>query len=853
MPTSDVRNDPPGRFGWPDDVLRTCDATSLPIDIALDGLDEAVQSDQARVLDLVSRLPGGGVTVVGSQRGTPALSGRHATTFLLLADHDAACRLVKAFARPLCGQNETRDFGRRLGEERWQNRLAELAGDNLWTLTRFLDDVLDRTTAAPKSLEALRLCPDVSEYVSRVLDEVLEHSPTQIRTELRAFIWKLAMVDLGEKTWAPSDLLSFLRLPLSADDFDEACNGPLARVLAYRNGGVCFRDDTFRRVVAANALDRDRTRGSSLAEALVNILASAESHTQFLTTFATTFAAQFVIEYAAENSALVARLLLSSWVIRRFHELAGRETTLAPLLEELNSLLRLATAEETIEPLRELLACLVQWQSAIETGAVFATDWWRNLVPVRAGRIPSYESVGLSVPYETSKPMLLAPPDGYGPTAQALWLAGAGCALGVGADERLVLAGMGGRVFSFARQGEGYSLERFINVPSSTTRTIGQAEVVQLEPLDGSLALAVVQNPRENDFELFLVDLDAPSPHRIETPLGLRRVTILKAEDCHARIVMITQASADIQEMEIYHLSYSRAGTRTPRHMILERKGDAVRVTASALYTPFAPNTWAVRQSLSDHASPGDTLAVYQARGDDIQEVTSSKLQAALRGHKVNGVCRVREQQLAIVISPGKGPDAEDGVYLLVIGSDGQLIMSIRLDTESAPGAPSPKTTSADALRKSGAGENVIVEELQPLGWHAHFGLVLGSSALYYAIALESEALLRPLSGQIDIQSNNDELLLAVPLAGDRLLLVYGTSALVLGPDAAAVDVICEASTSCERETTHIPVQEGLLGIGPTGVSVWASGSRLFASDGPGSSRELVDLKEEFHDLFEGI
>ncbi len=854
LPTSHGPSDPPGRFGWPNDVLRTRDATRLPIDIALDGLDEAVHADQARILDLVSRLPGGGVTVVGSQQGTPALTGRHATTFLLLADRHAACRLVEEFGRLLRDRPETTQFGQRLDETDRQNRLAERAGDNLWILTRSLEDVLERPTAAPESPEALPLCSEVSGYVSRVLDEILERYPAQERAKLRDFIWTLAMVDLSEQAWAPSDLLSFAPLRLGADALAEACEGPLGRMLTFRNGGVCFRDVTFRQVVEAKALGQDRTRGRPLAEALVKVLSSADSSSPFLTTFATTFAAQFVLEHAAEDSVLAASLLLSSWVSRRFHELSGRETTLAPLLDELNSLLRLTTADEAIEPLRELLACLVQWQAAIETGTVSATDWWRNLAPIRAGRIPGHQSHGLSVPFETSKPMLLAPLGGYGPTAQALWLTSAGCALGVGAEERLVLAGMGGRIVSFARKGDDYSLERVINVPSGTPRTIGQAEVVQLEPLDGGLALAVVQQHPHPDLNLFLVDLDAPSPRRVETPPGLQCVTVLKAEDGHARIVMFTQRSAETQEMRIYQLSYARTGPGRGTRVTPVSEADPVPIHGTVwngtVWRPrmFANNTWAAQGRRSS-----DALAVYQARGDDIKEVTSPNLHAALRGYKVHGVCPVHDERLAVVVSPCKGPDAENGVYLLVVGKDGALPHRIRLDSESAPEAPMAKTASADNRPTTGAGEDLISEELQPLGWHGHFGLLLGSTVLKYAIALEQEALLRSLPAQIDIQSGNDSLCGAVPLAGDRLLLVYDNSALVLGPEAAAAVVVYKASSSCESETTHAPVENGLRGVGPTGVRVWASGSRLFASDGRGSEREVADLGKEFRNAFDGI
>jgi hypothetical protein len=884
LPVSDSPGTAPAdTSGWPEAILRTCDATAAPINVVLDGLDEARHDDQEQILELVRSLPGGGVSVVGGQVGTPALGRpQEALRIQLQADHEAACRLVQAFGELLQGDPATQAFGTMVVTEPGRrSRLAERAGDNLWILTEFLQAVLERTASAPSSPDDLPVRETVATYVRLVREEILDTSPPPERALLWDMLQTLALLDISDQAWAPTDLARFASSAWTAGSVHAAAVGELRRLLIWTNGGVRFRDETFRDITAADALTQDRGRGRSLAVALIDVLAGREAPSPFQSAFATVYAAQFVLEHATVDAALASRLLATPWAGSRYHQLTIDGSPLRPLLEELHGLLRVAPAQ-TNAPASELFGAISHWRPAIESGVVPPGQWWPLLGPVRDGLTQGESSLPEA---NQDGPVLLAPPDGYrAPSPQSLDLNGVGCAVEVGDRERVALASPDGRVFVFTRDGTGFRQERVLAAE--------RGEVRRLEPLGGWLVLMGLRQPTEWQgtsavSSLCLVDLDAPLPPvPIDSPSGLVSVAALGAAEGCARIVVTTK-DGDAEELRLYHFSYLQRAAGTP--LTLEPEGRPVSLPSHAWrLLAFAQDTWAVCFSLGNRASSGDSVLVYRAIPEGIQVVTSPELTAALQGYKVNDLCPVHGGRLAVVITPCRPGDGVEGVYLLVVGEDGRLLHRIRLDSTFLPEEPREgrHARRVSALRWAQLHDNEALFDMEPLGCHAHFGLLLSRSGeVYRAIDLESEALPRHLPEAIEKRISvpseaGISLRGSVQLTRGRIVLVFSSFAVLLGADSSTVATLrggshidifrllgttrsgavalCSESwfdNQCSRSEHRYltfplpapagtPVEEGFLNVGPTGMSVSRSGLQLFVSDGPGEPRPLWDATE---------
>jgi hypothetical protein len=884
LPASDSPDTSPAdTSGWPEAILRTCDATAAPINVVLDGLDEARHDDQEQLLELVRSLPGGGVSVVGGQVGTPALGRpQDALRIQLQADHEAACRLVQAFGELLQGDSATLEFGTMaVTEPERRSRLAERAGDNLWILTEFLQAVLERTASAPLSPDDLPVRETVATYVRLVREEILDTSPPPERALLWDMLQTLSLLDIDDQAWAPTDLARFASSAWTAGSVHAAAVGGLRRVLIWTNGGVRFRDETFRDVTAADALTQDRGRGRSLAVALIDVLTGRGAPSPFQSAFATVHAAQFVLEHAPADAALASRLLATPWAGSRYHQLTTDGSALRPLLEELHGLLGVAPAK-TNAPSSELFGAISHWHPAIESGVVPPGQWWPLLGPVRDGLTQGERSLR-----EASQdgPVLLAPPDGYrAPSPQSLELNGVGCAVAVGDRERVALASPDGRVFVFTRDGTGFRQERVLGAE--------RGEVRRLEPLDGWLVLAGLRQPTEWEgasavSSLCLLDLDVPLPPApIDSPSGLVSVAALGATGGCARIVVTTKGG-DAEELRLYRFSYLQRAAGTP--LALEPEGRPVSLPGHAWrLLAFAQDTWAACVSLGNRPSSADSLLVYRAVPEGIQVVTSAELTAALQGYKINDLCPVHGNRVAVVVTPCRPGDGVEGVYLLVVGEDGRPLHRIRLDSTVVPEEPREgrRARRVSALRWAQLHDNEALFDMEPLGCHAHFGLLLGRSGeVYRAVDMESEALPRPLPEAIERRIGvpseaGISFRGSVQLTRGRIVLVFSTFAVLLGPDSSTVATLRGGSHSdifrllgatrsgavalcgeswfdhqCSRSEHRYltfprpapagtPVEEGFLNVGPTGMSVSRSGLRLFVSDGPGEPRRLWDATE---------
>src|SRR5262249_9142325 len=146
--------------------------------------------------------------------------------------------------------------------------------------------------------------------------------------------------------------------------------------------------------------------------------------------------------------------------------------------------------------------------------------------------------------------------------------------------------------------------------------------------------------------------------------------------------------------------------------------------------------------------------------------------------------------------------DASEGVYLLLVGEDGRLLNRIRLDSNVVHDEPrvGQNACRVSVRREIQVRENLDLFEMEPLGWHAHFGLLLGCSGeTYRAIDLESESLPRHLPKAIERHIGYPSeagiyLRGSVELRQGRIVLVFKNFAVLLGPDSGAVATITGVS-----------------------------------------------------------
>jgi hypothetical protein len=624
----------------------------------------------------------------------------------------------------------------------------------------------------------------------------------------------LALLDVGEETWAVADLLRVRPIGLTAEELAEAAEGPLRRMLLFQGGGMRFRDDTFRQVIAADALDQDRSRGRDLAVALVDILGGmGTAPSPFLSEYATAQSASFVLRYADGDASLAYRLLVSTpWPALRFRQTTTDAPSLGPLLEEMRGLLRASlTAGQAgdIGPVHELLETLAQWRPAIEAGDVRGDHWWPRLPVAALGHIsPSNSSAAARVDGHT---ILLAPAGGYGLLQPGnCELNGAACAAHDGVTERIALAATRGRLLSYVKRGGEYVFERLHFFETGI--------IVKLKSLEGTLVLAltsrsrgeegivlhlptgVAAGPDDNKDEvdekdgveerqksdqavgrrLWLVDLTSPLPPvEIDIPGETADFAVLHAVDGCAAVILAVGRDR-WTEMRSFQLNYGRELT-TASSLRLAGDGGVFDTEYQVKeLCSFAPDTWAAFGTVGGDWSGECVLSIHRHSPAGIGKVTDTAVADMIRKFWITGVCPLPDDRLAVVRFP-KTPNGE-GAALLVLRQEGTVDLLV-------PITPTPRCRVVAML----GSEVPSNSSYQPLGWHRHLHLLLGhSQSAYHCLSLEPEAVPRPLPADIErhVLYSDDAgttLLGACPLQDGRVLLAFRGFAAVLGPGPSEI------------------------------------------------------------------
>lgn len=820
-------------------------ATGAAIDIVVDGIDEVREKDQEGVVDLVASLAGSGLTLIIGQAGTPALDrALEARRFELRADREAALCLIQGFARRLRAAPSTRAFGERLKTDGgWRQNLADRAGNNLWILTEVLDAILNGLAPAPSGPDDFSLRPVVKDYILQLLNEILESRPAGERSRLRALSSTLALLDVGAESWPASDLQRVSSVGTADQDLEEAAGGPLRRLLLFQGGGVRFRDDTFRQVIAAEALHRDRTRGRDLAVALVDILGGvAPPPSPFLEEYATAQAASFVLRYSGGDAPLAHRLLVrTSWLARRFRQATANVPSLGPFLEELRWLFHAATASEQaadLSPTRELLETLSHWRPAIEMGDVPGGRWWPRLQVVARGDIPAANP--LATGGSDSQTRLLFSGGGYGPPkAGNCELNGAACGTLDGSVERIALAATRGRLlvyrnhageFVFERlhsfdsgavaalkpleeslvlamtcgpQGESDGSSLVLRIDSSTAVhpvTFPAADPQKADP-GGPIPAGATESPKEERRRLWLVDLASPlPPAEIDIPAKTVDFTLLHASEGDALLVLAINRDR-CTVMQTFRLNYGRAQAADSPLQLVEDGGMAYPEYQVKHLCSFAPDTWAAFGTVGGDWQGECVLTVHRRSQHAIVEVTDTAVAKALRDGWITGLCSLPDNRLAAVRFP-KDHDGTEGAALLILSQDGKIELHI-------PITPTPHGRHVAML----GSEVGFCSTYQPLGWHRHLHLLLGHShSAYHCLTLEPEALPRALPAAVEQQVRYSDgagttLYSASPLEGGRVLLVFRGFAAVLGPGSSEI-------TRVTREPAGSPCLLGATSAG---------------------------------------
>ena len=849
---------------WSGRLREACAATDAVIDVVMDGLDEVRENDQEAVVDLVTSLPVPVWPSSSARQGlTPSNDPMRAVRFELAADRDAALRLIQAFAGALRGNPELHSFGERLdSDENWRNDLADRAGCNLWILTEWLDAILKGLSPPPAARADLSVRSEVKEYILQLLDEILEPRSSQERSKLRALVRTLALLDVGEETWAASDLQR-LYSGLTSEEIEEAAEGPLRRLLQFQGGGIRFRDDTFRQIIADETRERDRSRGRVLAVALVDILGGVgQIPSPFLVEFATAQAASFVLQYADSDATLARRLLVTTpWLAHRFRQATAEVFTLGLFLEEMQRLFHAASvADQTgdISLVGEFLATLGHWRPAIEAGIVPGDQWWPRLHVVARGGIPGFNPPAASgARFQT---VLLSPTAGYGqPHPANCELNGAACATQDGGAERIALAATRGRVLSYVKQGGEYVCERL--------HFFDNGAVAKLKALEGTLVLALTCSPGgKGGLVVHLFSHRGPlvlKPEQDGVDHGLAHdgEGEASAEPEGAGSAGASPSPSDRIRDQRQH--------DDPAPKLKPARPVERRLWLVDLASPLPPIEIDIPPETVDfavlHAGAGCAVVVLAVGIDHHTEMRSYHLHyekgltPVSPPHLVGdgGVFRL-EYQAKELCSFAPNTWAAVGI----IGADlpGDSILTIHRHTQDGV-AELTDPTIADVLRNfyitgvcslpdnrlaavrfpkvfDGEGAALLIlsqagmidlqvpitptphsrvevslpsevhsgGSYKPLGWHQHLHLLLGNSlSTYHCLTLQPEALPRPLPADIEqriLYSDDPGTTLygACPLVGGRILLVFRNFAVVLGPGPSDISRV----TSEKAGGTHL-------------------------------------------------
>jgi hypothetical protein len=406
-------------------VRTVADSTRSRIDLAVDGLDEAVVGEQKSIAELLLSLslPTGSILIVGTQ---PILASEGFTNRILIGEHpvaDDAGALIDRFAARFDGSSKAalENIGALLKTDHWRSGLVEKTHGNLWILTDFLRSTERQGDRArwPKSPDELPLTDDVNDYCKVIFGEI-RSSSGEAWGDLQAILIKLAILD--DVPWRIEDLWVLRGLQMDASAFRNMRDRILDHTthlvqLEEHSGRLSFRDVCFRDYLRK----RNGPDALEVAQRLVDLVDKRpdRNHSKELIRYAVERSAWHVINDVADDDELAARLVFDTdWVPARLATLFESSSTIDAFLDELARLrIRVERARsKSIAQLDALYRALWEQRDRIRDRPELVTQWWRGLAPVRIIDIWKKKSVPEASSLRACQ--LLIPHDGYSLEAQ---------------------------------------------------------------------------------------------------------------------------------------------------------------------------------------------------------------------------------------------------------------------------------------------------------------------------------------------------------------------------------------------------------------------------------------------------
>ncbi len=752
------------------------DAVSGRIDVIVDGLDEAGSLEQSRILDWLQRLPGDGVVVVGSQP-IHAIDDVSCSKINLRDDSGSgqadARQLIASFAQRFVGHDHLRMIAQQLQQQPWLDDMVQRSGGNLWVLTEFLSAVERDHAGWPLTPSELPLSSDVREYCRTLVSAALADYEPERRPLLETFVAYRSF--LGEEPCQVADVVrlagnTLLEAPFGSWSGTGVLTESVRRVIQFDGVNCRFWSPLTREAIRGNY----RSDAGTVASRFISWIQGDQAHGPFTDQLVQTI--PMLLAELHDTKLTRALLFETPWLHLRMRMIADQGEPMTALQAELQALKQVAPADCRLA-LRQMIDWLAGWGWAIDNSPELIGQWW-DVAGAVAQSFPQGASTQV---VHGNHPRLMAPV--VGPTVadrryEIPWPTSPGfhpaaCEVNDGTRSRLVFATDHGDLLVYRDENGKFIRERFIRLNE-------REKVFGLAPLPYPEVAALVRLP-EGGCELRAIDIESAVDRPLINDTRIQRVASLAVEP--PRLLVISAEQDD-------------GAPSTCRLTVLDLNGHELAaiplpfvrsVSADIEVIPFGADCWCVI-GRPEPRSPQE-IRLYRQSNATINEVQGPDIR------HVHGACALPNHQLAVTHG---GDGSGQNVLTLIDINNG---VTLRVPLYTAPRQGSRRSFWHDTT-------GAFLLGCEPAGWHAHFGLILASEHGHeiFRVQTEPEAIPRELPRELtrdlatgDSTTTRDRIL---SMADGRVLLVFSTGAVVLGPNP--MDMVCIEGGARTRITTEI-------------------------------------------------
>ncbi len=781
-------------------------ATAGPINLVIDGVDEAQTVDESRkVLEWLQQLPGVGLVVVGSQRSLRAALDKLDCDRLELrndSEHGQADAhsFIERFASRFSVTQGLKEIAAHLSESRWIQGLSQSAGGNLWVLTEFLSAVERGQAGWPSCPDDCKLSPDIRVYCRNLMNDVLAGYSEPERSRIDRFLAFRAFMD--DSPWAVQDVAR-----LAGDDLANAPIGTWSGTGLLAQGArrvICFDGSRcqFENLLTHEAvkLHYQKEASRKVAERFIQFICEHQNLGDL--TCVALAALPALLADIGDHELTCSALFNCPWLPLRMRMLGNQRKPIDTLLAELQSLIR-SVPPDRKSAVNQMLKWLAGWGWAIDETPLLIDEWWDAAGDVSRAFFSPGNAQEANSTLQSHLVVPVAGPHIDNACYDMPWPAitefhPAACEVFCGSQSHLVFATDRGDLLIYREGSDGYMRERFDRLKSNE-------KVYKLDGLPNSEFVALVrQPPRSSTSSDWLFEsgiITGPEARQISREgIGRSDVRVwnIESRDSHKvvterSILALGVLAGDEPRLLIIEADEGDAVSPHCHLRVLDLKGSELAAMSLPFVgslsedieiVPFGSQTWATlgrRQGGTVRE-----LKLYSLdRGRDAWRINEIQ---TVRLPSINGACSLPNERLAIIGS-------SDGESVLsVIDSAGKLVMRLPI-----------YTTPDDARRRyylPHAMDGSFLLDCRPVAWHAEFGVILCSDLgehgnRIFSVTLEPEAIPRPLTNLL-IQ-NEPKRKCVRSLRSGGCLVVFSNTAVVLGAGLQN-DVQIERS----RETIEI-------------------------------------------------